>query len=349
MAHGYRKRKPRRKPRRKNNRKKKKYSISVAKLASKRIDSLLERRIVEIAQSQLQTLVNRKFLTDAPNGLRNAVPIFGREGEDYTTVPYTDITSTPYTNEYIDVVQASDINTPLNIVDPQNPQGVGVTRGMITSTSHGMRKGNSIKVKGISLDIRIISDFGLDALANTDNNTSSEIIRRMFAITRGRIILDYKVVLVKVSNTNQALPSGAEVAVLALKYNNWGYSPLLDVELEEKERTFSYKTLMSGTVNCSPQLSWSKIGHDTAPNVPPPDFDPTTNIIPFFREISQYRKLNPPILIEYDPTDQQGKNKIRQAIYFVAKSNFSAVNVQTPMDRSCCPRIAVISKMYYYD
>lgn len=351
MARGYKTkrktRRPRRRRRRKNN--KKKYSVSVSKLASKKIDTLLERRMVEISQAQLKTLVNRKWITDAPGGLRNATPTFGREGENYSSHPYTYITSTPFVSEWIDVVKASDINLPLNVVDPENPDNAGVTRGMITETAHGYRSGNSIKIKGISLDIRIISDFGLELLSNIENNQALEITKRMFSITRGQIILDYKVVLVKVSNVNQALPSGDEVAILALKYNNFGYSPALDVELKEVERTYTYKTIMSGKINCSPGLSFSKIGHDTAPQAPPPDYDPTVNIQPYFREFKQYKKFPNPIQIDYAPTDQNGKAKTKQAIYFVAKSNFDASNVNAPIDRSCCPQIAVISKMYYYD
>lgn len=330
---------------------KKKYTkkgINYTKLMDKRINTALEVRMVQIAQDQQQSLISRKWLTEAPNSLRNAPPILGELGENIGNHPYTDITARPYYNEYIDVIKAADINQPLAIHDPQNPDAAGVTRGMITQDLNGFRTGNSIKIKGISLDIRIISDFGLEALHNTDNNISLEIIKRNFSLTRGNIILDYKVVLVSVSNTNQALPSGDEVAVLALKYNNWGYSPQLDVQEKEEQRTFKYKTLMSGRVNCSPSLSFSKHGRDAAP-VPLQNEDPTCNIIPYFREIKQYKNFNPPIKIEYDAADQSGKAKTTQAIYFVAKSNFDASNAADPAEQSACPRIAVISKTYYYD
>lgn len=330
--------------------KNKKYNVSISKLASKKIDSLLERRMVEISQQQKQTLINRKWLTDGIAGVRNSTPIFGRQGENFSSHPYTDITSTPYVNEYIDVIKASDINNPLNVQDPQNPDAAGVTRGMVTEIAHGFRSGNTVLIKGISLDMRIISDFGLERLHNADNNVALEIISRNYQITRGIIMLDYKVVLVTVSDTNAALPTGNEVAILALNYNDWGYSSLIDIQLKELQRTYKYKTLLSGRINCSPQVSFSKIGHDVAQGVPPNNQqDPTVNIIPYFRELKQYKKFNPPIRIDYNTTNQDGKDKTIQAIYFVAKSNYDASAANDPMQQSACPRIAVISKAYYYD
>lgn len=344
MAKGYRKSY--------RNRRKKRYvkkgKINYKKLMDKRINTALEVRMVQIAQAQQQSLVNRKWLTTAPNSLRNAPPVLGALGENYSSHPYSTITATPFVSEYIDVIKAGDINQPLNIQDPQNPDASGVTRGMYTEIMHGFRKSNTVKIKGINLDIRIISDFGLEALHNTDNNDALEIIKRNFSITRGNIILDYKVILVSVSNVNQALPSGDEVAVLSLRYNNWGYTGMIDVEQKEEQRTYRYKTLMSGRVNCSPQLSFSKHGRDAAP-VPLQNEDPTVNIIPYFREISQYKSFNPPIRIEYEDSDQTGKAKTTQAIYFVAKSNFDASNAADPQQQSAAPRIAVISKAYYYD
>lgn len=343
MAKGYKNRR-----RRKNKKKYTKKGINYSKLMDKKINTALEVRMVQIAQDQQTSLISRKWLTEAPNALRNADPILGPLGENYSNHPYQDITAEPYFNEYIDVIQAADINLPINQVDPQNPNAAGATRGMLTADMNGFRTGNSIKIKGINLDIRIISDFGIEALHNADNNTALEIIGRNFQITRGNIRLQYKVILVSVSNVNQALPSGDEVAVLALKYNNWGYSAKLDVEEKEENRTFKYKTLISGNINCSPQISFSKHGRDAAP-VPLQNEDPTVNIIPYFREISQYKSFNPPITIEYDPTDQLGKAKTTQAIYFVAKSNYDASAANNPAERSACPRIAVISKTYYYD
>lgn len=332
----------------KNKRKgKKKVYVDMKKLQDQKINTIWEERMVQIAQDQQKSYVNRMWLTDAPNGLRNTVPDLGIRGENYSWHGYTYITATPYVCEYIDVIKASDINQPINQTDAQNPDAAGATRGMVTASQHGFRSGNSVKIKGISLDMRIISDFGLELLHNTDNNTALEIIARAYAITKGNIYLEYKVVLVSVSNTNQALPSGDEVAVLALTYNNWGYSPVLDIEEKSENRTYKYKTLMSGRINCSPSVSFSKIGHDVAP-VPLVDHDPTCNIIPYFRELKQYKEFNPPIRIDYDPADQLGKSKTRQAIYFIAKSNFDATNMD-PIQRSACPRIACISKAYYYN
>lgn len=330
-------------------RKNKKGTVNYKKLMDKSINTALERRMVQISQQQKNTLISRKWLTTAPNSLRNSPPILGQDGENFSWHPYTDIVSRPFYNEYIDVIKAADINLTLNNPDGQNPDNAGVNRGMITEQLHGFRTGNSVKIKGISLDIRIISDFGLEALANADNNTALEIIARNFAITRGRIILNYKVVLVTVSNTNQTFPSGDEIAILALRFNNWAYSGKLDVEEKESQRTYKYRTLMSGRINCSPALSFSKIGHDVMQAPTQTDKDPTVNIIPFFREIKQYKAFNPPIQIDYAATDQQGKEKTKQSIYFVANSNYDASSANNPAEQSAAPRIAVISKTYYYD
>lgn len=344
MARGYRNRRRKRAYRKKQ----KKGTINYKKLMDRAINTKLEQRMVEISQANITKLVNRKWLTTAPNQLRNAAPIMGPLGENLASHPYQDITSTPFVSGWIDVIKAADINQPLNNPDLENPDQAGVTRGMITESLHGYRTGNSVKIKGISLDIRIISDFGLEALHNADNNTALEIIGRNFKITRGQITLQYKVVLVSVSQINAALPAGDEVAVLALNYNNWGYTPQIDVAVKEEQRIFKYKTLMSGFINCSPQISFSKHGRDAAP-VPLQNEDPTVNIIPYFREIKQYKEFNPPIQIDYKANDQNGKNKTRQAIYFIAKSNYDNSSSNDPADQSACPRIAVISKAYYFD
>lgn len=334
-----------RKPKRRY--KSKTVKVNMKKLMDKRINTALEVRMVQIAQSQKQSLVNRKWLTQ-PSTTRNAPPVLGVLGESYATHPYEDITSVPFVSQWIDVIKAADINQPLNQPDLENPDAGGVTRGMITEPLHGYRRGNSVKIKAISLDMRIISDFGLSALHNADNNTALEIVARNYAITQGRIFLEYKVVLVSVSDTSQTLPDPADVAVLALRYNDWGYSPQLDVEHKEENRAYKYKTLMSGRINCSPQISFSKHGRDVAP-VPLQNEDPTVNIIPYFRELKQFKAFNPPIQIDYQDRDQNGKEKTRQAIYFVAKSNYDKSAANNPAEQSACPRIAVISKAYYYD
>lgn len=323
-------------------------NVNYKKLMDKKINTALEVRMTQIAQSQLKTLVNRKWLAGGDPQNVATPPRLGPAGENVSYHGYQDITAVPYVSAYIDTVKASDINMTLNQPDPLNPDAAGVNRGMITDTMHGFRKANHIRIKAISLDFRCKSDFGINALHNADNNTALEIIARNYEKTQGRIFLDYKLVLVSVSDTNQALPAPEDVAVLALKYNDWGYSPSLDVAHEEVQRAYKYKTLLSGRVNCSPRISFSKHGRDVAP-VPLQNEDPTANIIPFFREWKQYKKFNPPIKIEYAATDQTGHNKTMQAIYFIAKSNYDPTGATNPAEQSACPRIAVIGKCFYYD
>lgn len=320
--------------------------VNYKKLMDKKINTALEVRMQEIAQSQRASLVSRTWLTRPPTGqARDIPPTFGPAGENLSYCPYEDILTTPYISDYIDRIRATDINTPLNIEDPTLPSGSGVNRGMLTAAIHGFRRGNTIKIKAISLDIRIKSDLGMDRFHDTDNNTALSAIQRSYQQTQGRIFLEYKVVQVSVSNVNQSLPDGEDVAVLALKYRNWGYSPVLDVELKEEQRMYKYKTLISGKVNCSPQISFTKVGHDVMPTTG--DKDPSVSIVPYFREISQYKKFSIPIKIEYDEADQNGLGKTTTALYFVARSNVQPG--QNPLEQAAAPRIAVISKVYYTD
>lgn len=344
MAKGYKKSQ-------RNKRYKKKSStrgtVNYKKLMDKKINTALERRMVEISNQNQITLINRVWLAGGDPNDVHATPIFGPSGANKSYHNYIKISSAPYVSEYIDAIQAADINQPLNIVDPNAPNAAGVNRGMITVSAHGKRSSNIIKIKAISLEMRIKSDYGMDELHNTDANLALEIIRESYKRSQGNIELYYRVVQVTADITG-TLPPPAEVATLALSYDEFGYSPKLDVQEEKERRAYKYKTLMSGKINCSPQISFSKHGRDVAP-VPLANEDPTVNIVPFFREISQYKKFMPPIEIEYDPRDQNGLVKTNKAIYFVARSNCEITGLGSPAQQSASPRIAVIAKVYYID
>lgn len=321
-------------------------TINYKKVMDKKINTSIERRMVEIAQAQKPALISRTWLTDPPNQsqIRDTPPVLGAPGEALNECAYTDITTTPFISDYIDRIRKTDINMPLNVEDPTLPSGAAVTRGMITAVKHGFRSNNRIAIKGINLDIRIRSDFGIERLAEEPPSNAAGHIRNAYEQTAGRITLQYKLVEVSVS-PNQALPDGEDIAILALKYNNWGYSSVLDVALKEDERTYKYKTILSGNINCSPQISFTKVGHENDPLTG--SDEPSTSVMPFFREFSQYRKFANPIRIEYDPRDQNGINKTTKALYFVAKSNVQPG--QTPPEQCAAPRIAVICKVYYTD
>lgn len=327
--------------------KSKRGTVNYKKLMDKKINTSIERRMVEISNMNQVTLINRVWLAGGDPNNVHATPVFGPQSENKSYHNYERITSKPYVSAYIDAIQAADINQPLNIVDPIAPNVAGVNRGMVNVSAHGKRSSNIIKIKAISLDIRIKSDYGMDELHNTNANLALEIIRESFKRTQGNIELFYRVVQVTADPAG-TLPPPEEVATLALRYSDWGYSPKLDVQTEKERRVYKYKTLISGRVNCSPRISFSKHGRDVAP-VPIANEDPTANIIPYFREIKQYRKFMPPIEIEYEPADQNGLAKTNNAIYFICRSNVDVNGLVAPADQSACPRIAVICKTYYID
>lgn len=341
MAKGYRRRRYKRKT------KTKRGNVNYKKLMDKKINTALERRMVEISQSNQVTLINRVWLAGGNPQDVHAVPLFGAEGANKSYHNYIRIGAKPYVSAYIDAIPIADINQPLNVIDPSAPNQAGVSRGMVTQSMHGRRLSNIIKIKGISLEIRLKSDFGLDELHNTDNNNALEIIKESYRRTQGEIELYYKVVQVTCDPQGE-LPDPADVAVLALRYDDWGYSSRLDVQEKKEQRVFKFKTLISGRARCSPQISFSKHGRDAAP-IPLVNEDPTVNIVPYYREIKQYKSFMPPIEIEYEPTDQNGLQKTNKCIYFVARSNVDLQGLNSPAAQSAAPNIAVICKTYYFD
>lgn len=345
---------PRRNSRRnqRKSRRSKKGRVDYKKLMDKKINTALERRMVQISQAQQKTLCNRKWCAGLAqvNGTLNQPPVLGPDSENKSYHTYHSITSTPYLSDAIMLIRASDYNSVTNVNDPTNPDNAGAQRIMITDRAHGFRKGNTVKVKGIALDVRVKSDYGLDELHNTDNNTALNLIQEFQRKTQGRLKLDLYVVQVQTSQNNQNLPDPKDVAKLVCKYDDWGKSNLIDIDADSDERAFKRKVLMKKTVYCSPSISYSKHGRDNVPaqQQPSQDQDPTVSIIPYFSEFKMYRKFNNPIEVEYQDDDQSGREFAKNAIYFVAKSNFKD-DQTTPLHNAAAPKLAVISKVYYVE
>lgn len=323
---------------------KKSYKVSVARLASKKIDSLLERRIQEIARQEQVTLICRRWCAGGDAQNIEMQPALGEDAQNKSYHTYKKALAEPTVFKNMISIQKIDVEQPVNNPQLPAPDQGGAQQGMEIISRHGKREKDLVKIKAISLEFRLKSDYGMTELADESNSDASAKLQDYYARNQGHISFEYKVVMVQSENNNVLICDPEEVAKKALPYDEFGYSSKLDPDYKEIQRATRYKTLMKGKVNCSPGVVWNKLGHDA--NAPGADDSPSFSVSPVYKEWTQYKKFNKPIEIQYAPNDQDGIEKVKHDIFLVYKSNVKAASAN-PLDTACAPRIACISKVYY--
>lgn len=360
MARGY---KNKRNYRRKNKKKEDKYSLSLVKLADKKINTLWEVRMQEIAQQQKVTLISRRYFgpTDYNDHYfgSNVNADSEAQSNNWNISRFKRIGTEPavYT---LTAIAKTDINLPLN--NPANPNdGDGVTQGMITTTQHDKRMGNNIKIKGISLEFRIINDFGFADNAGGLVQTPPTIpmiayghLTRWLQNTGGKCNFYYKVIEVPTRpdplapdpNFDKEDPA---IACINNEVLPFGYTYALDKELKEDSRQYKYKVLMEGVVNMDlKHIITSPAQVDIqAQFVIPLPFQ--FGITPRRRTIKHYKKFDDPITIQYVPADQDGLQTENKTIYLVVKTDVDFEQLQDPISQCVAPRMSVCTKVYYVE
>lgn len=346
MAKGY---KTKRIYRRKRRYKKKKYSVSIAKLASKKIDTLFERRMVQISQDQRVSLISRRYF--GPTAPASSL-IFGIQpnanvdefSNNWNFTRFQPVSAVPilYT---LSAIPKADMNNPLN--NPQQPNDQsGVTRGMYTSIHHDRRYGNNILITGISIEFRLINDLGISNIGDTppDADVQWTTFSNFIKESHGKCNFYYKVILNPTNSTVLPLDKDdATVSQIMKTVQRFGYSWPLDKNIGPKydSRRLRAKVLMSGKVNLDCKLNFTtSIQSETLPII---------NITPRTRTISVFRKFDKPIQIIYEPTDQNGTEPENNIIYLAVKSDVSNDNFQNPIEQRRVPMMSVCTKVYYFE
>lgn len=334
----------------KYNKKAKIYKVSIAKLADKKINTLLEKRILEIAQDQKATLISRRYFGPS-NANHN---LFGSGTNDdidpqsnsWRYTRFKRITSEP-TIYTLTAIAKSDINQPLNNpIDPNDQDGV--TQGMITESMHGKRQGNIIKIKGISVEFRLDHDFGLNDVTAFQGNIpplpdiARRKIRDFIINTGGKCTFYWKVIEVPSRPNPIVLPLDKYEGARACMMNEvlpFGYSASLDKDIQSESRRLKYKVLLQGQTDLNIPIKLttaSSVLHNF----------PIHEITPRKKTISKYVRFAKPITIVYAPTDQDGIEAENKIIYLVVKTDIMTEG-NDPMDQTVAPLMSCCSKVYY--
>lgn len=328
MANGtkYNKRNRKKKYMRKNRRNYKKsnksYKVSIQKLASKKIDTLFEKRMVEIANSNRVSLISRKFLFGTYDKTNNFISSFGDVVKNNWLGRVVELSNIPKIDLNF-VVNAPQIDDPDTQFNENSGDPDGAQQGMVTQSNHNRRQGDSIKVHGIS--VQMICQM----LPYIHTETNHEVVGA-WPGSENYPKTTIKWSVVSVRNVDNATPNIEPEAYNVIKMHTYGYSNRLDTDEADDTALYKYKTLMNGTINM-----FSSYDRHKSYNV------------------TRYLKFNEPLIIQYAPTSQNGQVCLKDKLFFCLRTNIpNAADIGGLADDTLTyayPRIFTITKLHYYD
>lgn len=235
---------------------KKKYSVSVGKLASKRVDTLIERRMVslakkEIAKDRVNLTLRRQINAYDPATNHFAVPVAALTFDGWGPLVIEDnlrlaadvylatnsqpvFTNNPLTTDNeVTYPQIYDVNTALPVIP--------------VSTLNGTRQGPAVRIDSIHVKLRVELHEST-ALAYTSSSTAT------FAIFR--VQKDFA--------TSSTIPSVRELFA-AGRYRPWNYSSKIDTPTEEllgepwKIKKLAERTVILKTHDAFPRAKFTSL------------------------------------------------------------------------------------------
>lgn len=296
--------------RRRRNYKKKKYTVSRAKLLTKKVDTLVEHRMQEIAkvevEKNLQVLTKRNYVfcdydpvTNEFNELdgdatNSAVSWAGSGPVELTNIGKVDMAA------ILNVPQSDDPETK----EDENLDGDGTNQVSQAQIIHGRRQSNEVFIKSLSAQVRI----SVDEIATQNTLLSSTKLKYGFYMYTG-------------TDANMTDVSFEPAVNELITMNPFGYKSTLDKPLTTLRRQSTVRKLAEGTIT----ISFNDMARKD-----------------IFRTI--YKKFDRPIRIQYPPLDQNGQQANRK-IYFCAKSTTpDAAGYDTVK-----PHLHVCTKLNYYE
>lgn len=317
----------------------KKYKVSVGKLASKRVDTLIERRMQEIAKKEIKKsivkLYDRNYYWGTVDKEANAVTQ-GRR------VFYDGIV------QRICQIDKQDINQVLNAPDAEPDDAKmqeevdadGAVQGMFTQTMHGRRVSDIIKVDGFTVSIKSFMDrcpnefdhggAGPNAVGNAAwhqwflRRPNGEYDR----ILPETIIVKWALVRVY----DDQAPLGPIIQTIPtveslLPFRPWGYTAALDDDLKNETLLIKKRTLCKG--------SFSFRADDTR------NKDKT---------ITFYKGFKNPLTVKYLPEDQNGQQTVSSRFFFVMRTNVPQQTLTQLLDYSpFAPRFNLCIRTHYHE
>lgn len=276
--------------------------VSRSRLADKKVNTLVEKRIVELAQkvhdSNIVKLIDRKYIFANYNSVTNVYGDGLKMDYEGQVVPLTRIRLADI--EMVGAIGNPDIpETMQDESNPPGPEATGLAVGALDATKHGFRSADFIKVQGFSLKVRALVDRVQEGSSPLYDNSC----------------LFWRIVLVR-SDEDNLDPDWEPTADALLPLHSWGYSAKLDLQEAEATANLRCRTLLKGSMALRP-----RIGRSDQKNK------------------SQFVRFKKPILISYKPGSQTGMDFTKGQIFLVARSNIpvaASFDVYKPQAAMCC-------------
>lgn len=291
-----------------------------------RADTLLEKVIVRLAKKEINK--NRVNLID-----RNYY--YGQF--DPVTNFFTGGRRIFYSGEILGLarIDKQDINFVANQPDAdpmeasgprQELDGDGAQQGGITSTEHGRRKGDMVKIKGFTVGLKAWLDrMPFDPDSDWFQTAANGSFVRTLPET---IILRWRIVMVTdaqapVDPAIQVHPTAVEL----LPLHSFGYSSSLDDIEKNATLLIKKRTLAKGSMSFNVR---DQINKD--------------------KTMQRYFKMKTAITQKYLPADQNGRQSVSHRFYWVIRSNVPHMAGTQNIDYSqFAPRVHVCLKTHYYE
>lgn len=320
MPYGYKRRfkkSTRRKaPRRKQQRRRKKKVLTVSKVA--RIARSVAR--LQVHQDQI-TLIKRQFwFGDYDSDMNIFTGGFSLSNAG-VTVPLTNIRMLD-TN----MVVAAPVIPLAHEVNPQDP-AVGNVIGMPTTTIHGYRTGNEVRISGFRIQLRVRQRKVPPA---DDPQTGvPDYLQNVGPFLLTRLKFYYKVFYLTQPFTGPDAQSGTYVPDIEKTLpspKSWGFSPSLDIMEEQEIQHLKIRTLAKGSFGMTYSADKQRD-----------------------RKLTISRKLKKCLKVQFDPRDQAGTNPHFGKIYLALRTDVPFDVNQVTLFSDYYPQIWACTKLFYHE
>lgn len=309
-----------------------------AKLRDKKINTLVEKRMVEISKKQIA----KERLN---NQLREYWYAAGMNRSQNLYSPGRPIYFDGHANK-IGTIDKTDVNQILNDPEPADPDlfvdasGIdadGAQQGMLTETIMGRRQTDKVKISGFSLGLKAL--FRAVQVLRQDHQIIGGVqgdevppqqppnVQRQLET----VVLKYAIVgVLRPENIleDPADPLPAEM----LRYPTWGYSSSLDTTEKANEvKWIKKRVFLSGELKCNLSNARHK------------DFT-----------VEKYVKLKSPLEVSYLPNEQNGQQTSDWSFYVVTRTNVpSETTIQDGVTvrrySEFAPLITAYTKTHYHE
>lgn len=304
---------------RKGRRSKKTYRVSTRRLASKRVDTLVERRMQEISKAEIEkqkvTLILRKQWFGTYNASTNAFGPgtridYGGLITQLSDIPVVDI-------EFVQNNAAADNplsvqgmgSQPFGSAPNEAADGDGVGQGQSDLAPHGRRQSAQVRCKSVTVGVRIYVPP-----METDDDASFPDYDGCW--------LHLAVVAVRSANNSIAGNVGWPQPASVLTMPRFSYDRFLDPIEDNNSAHVKFRTILKEKV-----------------------FMPFSNAkcnVKFKEWTRKYTKI-----LQYHPEDQNGENCLKDKLFLVLRSDIPAGIGESHTKYK--PVVTAFTKLRYYD